>query len=105
MTQVELDQALAVQTGEQLSVIRRLGFSLLIEPREEPAADEICLVLHCPFCGDQVPYLGRSGDGSNALAECPRCDVYVEFHDRDVFPASTKPGRAPGAARSRYLPA
>jgi hypothetical protein len=105
MTQAQLNHALAIQTGEQLSVIRRLGFSLLIEPREEPAADEICLVLHCPFCGDQVPYPGRSRDGSKAMAECPGCDVYFEFDDRDVFPASTRPVRAPALARSRYLPA
>ena len=105
MTQAQLNHALAIQTGEQLSVIRRLGFSLLIEPREEPVADEICLVLHCPFCDAQVPYPGRSRDGSQALAECPGCDVYFEFDDRDVLPASTRPVRAPTLARSRYLPA
>src|SRR5207248_7534206 len=79
MTQTQLNHALAVQTGEPLSVIRRLGFSLLNGPCNEPAADDIRLVVHCPFCGDQVPYPGRSGDGSNTLAECHRCDVYFEI--------------------------
>ena len=105
MTQAQLNHALAGLDGEPLSVIRRLGFSLLIEPREEPAADDIRLVVHCPFCGDQVPYPGRSRDGSQALAECHGCDVDFEFDDRDVFPASTRPVPAPVAARSRYLPA
>ena len=105
MTQTQLDQSIAARTGQPLSVIRRLGFRLLNEPRKEPAADEIRLVLHCPFCGDQVPYPGRSRDGSNALAACDQCDVFFEFDDRDVFPASTRPGRAPVLARSRYLPA
>ena len=105
MTQTQLNHALAVQTGEPLSVIRRLGFSLLNGPCNQPAADDIRLVVHCPFCGDQVPYPGRSGDGSNTLAECHGCDVYFEFDDRDVFPASTRSDRAPVLARSRYLPA
>jgi hypothetical protein len=88
MTQAQLNRAVAARTGEPLSLIRHQGFSLLQEPRHESAADDIHLVVHCPFCGDQVPYPGRSRDGSNALAECPGCDLYFEFHDRDVFPAS-----------------
>jgi hypothetical protein len=104
MTQTQLNQAIAACTGERLAIIRHHGFSLLDERGNEPAADDICLVVHCPFCNGQVPYPGRSGDGSNALAECHGCDVYFEFDDRDVFPASTRPGRAPVVARPRYLP-
>jgi hypothetical protein len=104
MTQAQLNRAIATRTGERLSLIRHHGFSLLNERRKELAADDICLVVRCPFCGDQVPYPGRSGDGSNVLAECHGCDVYFEFDDGDVFPASTRPDRAPVVARSRYLP-
>ena len=105
MTQAQIDRAVAACTGEPLSLIRHHGFSLLTETRHQPAADDIRLVVHCPFCGDQVLYPGRSRDGSQALAECHGCDVDFEFDDRDVFPASTRPVPAPVAARSRYLPA
>jgi hypothetical protein len=62
--------------------------------------DHALLVVHCCCCGGQVPYPGRNRDGSNPLAECPDCDLYFEVHDRDVFPASTGPGRTPVLARS-----
>ena len=105
MTQAQLNHRIAERTGESLAVIRRLGFNLVTERRDQPGPEDICLVLHCPFCGDQVPYPGRSRDDSKALAECPGCDVDFEFDERDVFPASTRPVRAPTLARSRYLPA
>jgi hypothetical protein len=50
--------------------------------------DHARLIVHCCCCGGQVPYPGRTGNGSNPLAECPDCDLYFEVHDRDVFPAS-----------------
>ena len=105
MTRTQLNRSIAARTGEPLSEIRRLGFRLLVEPREEPVAGEIRLVVHCPFCRQQVPYPGRTGDGSNALAECHGCDVYFEFEDRHVFPATSRSTGAREPARSRYLPA
>ncbi len=105
MTRTQLDRSIAARTGEPLSVIRRLGFRLLVEPSEEPVAEEIRLVVHCPFCNGQVPYPGRSRDGSNALAECLGCDVYFGFHDRDVFPASSRAALRPSPTRRRYIPA
>jgi hypothetical protein len=105
MTRTQLQKSIAVRTGEPLSVIRRLGFSLLKETRDEPAVEDIRLVLHCPFCTQQVPYPGRAGDGSSALAECDGCDVYFEFDDRDVFPASSPTARGPLPMRSRSIPA
>ena len=105
MTQAQLDRAVAARTGEPLSLIRHHGFSLLTETRHQPAADDIRLVVHCPFCGDQVPYPGRSRDGSAAPAECAGCDVYFEFEDRDVFPASARRVADPSTARHRYIPA
>jgi hypothetical protein len=105
MIQTQLDRAIAARTGERLARIRHHGFSLMNERRDEPTADDLRLVVHCPFCNGQVPYPGRSGDGSNVLAECPGCDVYFEFDDCDVYPAGTGPGRAPVSTRSRYLPA
>jgi hypothetical protein len=104
MTRHQLHQAIAARTGEPLAVIRHLGFGLLREARDEPPADAIRLVLHCPFCRGQVPYPGRARDGSNALAECDVCDVYFEFDDREVFPASA-PTAAPRPMGSRPIPA
>jgi hypothetical protein len=89
MTRTQLHRSIAARTGEPISVIRRLGFRMLAEPDEEPVAEEIRLVVHCPFCGEQVPYPGRTRDGSHALAECHACDVYFDVQDRDVLPASS----------------
>jgi hypothetical protein len=99
-----LNSQVAACTGEPLAVISRLGFSLLTETRKEPAADDICLVVQCPFCGRQVPYPGRSRDGSYSLAECPDCDVAFEFDDREVLLSSSRPDQASMPAHSRYFP-
>ena len=105
MTRTQVNHVIAARTGEPLSVIRRLGFQVQPEPREEPAAEELCLVVHCPFCREPVEYPGRSRDGSTPMAECEACDVYFPFRDQDVFPAgaSCLAGREP--ARQRYIPA
>jgi hypothetical protein len=105
MNRTRVNRQIAARTGESLSVICRLGFQIQPEPREEPAAEELCLVVHCPFCREPVAYPGRSRDGSTPLAECEACDVYFPFRDQDVFPASTSrlADRAP--ARHRYIPA
>jgi hypothetical protein len=104
MTQARLNHRIAARTGESLAMIRRLGFSLVTERRDEPRPEDIRLVLHCPFCRCQVPYPGRAGDGSQPLAECTYCDVYFEFDDREVFPATSRPDRDAMPARSRSLP-
>jgi hypothetical protein len=104
MTQAWLNHRIAERTGESLAVIRRLGFNLVTERRDQPGPEDICLVLHCPFCRGQVPYPGRAGDGSQPLAECHDCDVYFEFDDCEVFPATSRPDRASMPARSRSLP-
>jgi hypothetical protein len=105
MTRNQVSHLIAARTGESLAVIRRLGFQLKSEPREEPVAEELCLVVHCPFCRGAVPYPGRSRDGSAALAECEGCDVYFPFRDGDVFPASTRRVADHSPARHRYIPA
>jgi hypothetical protein len=104
MTRAQVNHLIAARTGESLAVIRHLGFQLQPQPHEEPAPEDITLVVPCPFCRGQVPYPGRSRDGSTALAECVECDVYFEFEDRDVFPASSRAAMSP-PARRRYVPA
>ena len=90
MTRNQLNHCVATRTGESLAVIRRLGFQLKSGPREEPIAEELRLIVHCPFCRGAVAYPGRARDGSAAMAECAACDVYFPFQDRDVFPASSR---------------
>jgi hypothetical protein len=105
MTRNQVSHLVATYTGDSRAVIRRLGFQLKPEPPQEPAAEDLTLVVHCPFCREAVPYPGRSRDGSAALAECAGCDVYFEFEDREVFPASARRVANPSLARRRYIPA
>ena len=105
MTRNQVSHLIAARTGEPLSVIRRLGFQIKSEPREEPATEDICLVVHCPFCREAIPYPGRTRDGSDVLAECDQCDVFFPFEDRDVFPASARRVANPSPVRHRYIPA
>ncbi len=85
MTQAQLDRNVADRTGESLRTIHRLGFQP--DPVGPPEPEEVRLLVDCPFCGRAVPYPGRVGDGSPALAEClgPACDVYFDFVEADVY--------------------
>jgi hypothetical protein len=58
-------------------------------PPEDLEPGDLRPLLESPFCGRAVPYPGRAGDGSPALAECPgpRCDVYFDFPEADVYAA------------------
>ena len=103
MTSAQLNHRIATRTGEPLAVIRRLGFQIVSVPDEEPATEDITLVVHCPSCRGAVAYPGRSSDGSTAMAECDACDVYFGFTDGDVFPASTR--AIAESTRRRYIPA
>ena len=87
MTQHQLDFAVARATGESPRHVHRLGFSLLAPTPVDPEPEDLRLVLDCPSCGDAVPYPGAAGDGSPALAECPRCDVYFAYDPAEVYAA------------------
>jgi hypothetical protein len=82
-----LERSVITRTGESPRTIHRLGFQPGPGPDLEP--EELRLVVDCPFCGRAVPYPGRVGDGSHALAECPRptCDVYFDFEESEVYAA------------------
>jgi hypothetical protein len=103
MTRTQLNRSIAARTGESLSVVRRLGFSLVAGHPREPRSEDLRLVLHCPFCNRQVAYRGGSGNDSKSLAECPDCDVEFEFDDCEVFPTSTNSRRTLIPIRSRYV--
>jgi len=88
VTQPLLERAVADALGEPIASIRRLGFGLTtLNPLDE--SDDLQLVLDCPFCGRAVPYPGRARDGSLALAECLRCDVYFDFAEVEVYATAT----------------
>jgi hypothetical protein len=78
MTRAQPDRAVAGRTGESPRTIRLPGSAIQLD---HPAPEELRLVVACPLCGRAVPYPGRAGDGSPALAECPdpSCDIYFDF--------------------------
>ena len=88
MTKGQLVRAVAGATGESARTIRRRGFGVLT-PRPKDAPSELRLALDCPFCGRRVPYPG----GSDALGECPRCDVYFDVDPGEVYLTGSGPGR------------
>ena len=85
MTQAELNSQVARITGEPLSTILQLGFNIESEQYGDLEPEEVKLVLDCPFCGHPVPYPGCTGDGSEILAECDRCDIYFPFEISEVY--------------------
>jgi hypothetical protein len=103
MTRTQLNHSIAARTGESLSLIRRLGFSLVAKRPREPRTEDIRLVLHCPFCNRQVPYPGLLDDNSKPLAECRECDIEFQFDDREVFPTRARSRRNSIPVCSRYV--
>ena len=84
MIQAQLHHQIARITGEPVATILHMGFSPMPSPDElEP--EDVQLVLDCPFCGRPVPYPGLARDGSEAMAECDRCDVYFGFDPEEVY--------------------
>ncbi len=86
MTQMQLDRQIARITGDPLSTVDTLGFSVIAEGPDDLEPEDVELVLDCPFCRRPVSYPGLAGDGSEALAECDRCDVYFAFDLAEVYP-------------------
>jgi hypothetical protein len=95
MASLTIDQTIARITGESLRRIRRIGFSLPVERYTDSNADELEVVLDCPFCRRPLPYPSLVSLDDPSLAECLICDVEFEF-DRDevyvlVTPMSSLP--------------
>ena len=97
MTQAQLDRSVAAP--HRRVAPHRPPPRLPARPgRPDLEPEDLRLVVDCPFCGRAVPYPGRAGDGSPALAECldPRCDVYFDFDPAEVYAA--RPWAPPAAA-------
>lgn len=84
MTQMQLTCQIARITGEPQTTVNRLGFRVIPEQPDGLEPEDVELVLDCPFCGHQVLYPGLTGNGSETLAECDRCDVYFGFDPDEV---------------------
>jgi hypothetical protein len=89
--QTQLNHAVARATGDCLSTIRSLGFIVLPAGSSDLEPEDLDLRLDCPFCGHDVPYPGRTGDGAAALAECARCDVYFDYAAEEVYAVEARP--------------
>jgi hypothetical protein len=85
MTQAQLDSQIASITGESLTEIHLLGFSLESDHHDELESSTVQLVLDCPFCRCPVPYPGLASDDSETMAECDRCDVYFAFDLEEIY--------------------
>jgi hypothetical protein len=85
MTQAQLDSQIARITGESLTEIHLLGFSLESDHHDELESSPVQLVLDCPFCRCPVPYPELASDGSETMAECDRCDVYFGFDPEEIY--------------------
>jgi hypothetical protein len=85
MTQGQLKCQIARITGEQLLSLRFLGFNLAARHNDDLEPEDIRLVLDCPFCRQPVPYPGPAADGSQAMGECDRCDIYFDFDPGEVY--------------------
>jgi hypothetical protein len=88
MTRFQLEAQIARITGEPLNRVRRQGFSLMAEDHDPADDEEVRLVLDCPFCRQPVRYPGPTTNGSEAMAECDRCDVYFGFDTSEVYAAA-----------------
>jgi hypothetical protein len=86
MTQLQLDSAVARSTGEDLCVVRCLGFSPLPLGLAGLEPEDLSLVVDCPFCGHGTSLTVHDA-GLPAMAECDHCDVYFDFATEDVYAA------------------
>jgi len=85
MAQIQLTCQFAKITGEPLSTVNRLGFSVIPDQPDGLEPEDFKLVLDCPFCGLPVPFPGLASDGSETLAECDQCDIYFGFDVDEVY--------------------
>ena len=87
MTQSQLESTMAHATGESVCLVRHRGFGVASLEARSFAADDLMLVLDCPFCRHRVTYPGLTRNGSPAMAECLGCDVYFDFAMDEDIPA------------------
>jgi hypothetical protein len=96
MTQAEIDHAVALVTGETVRDVRHPGFSILPDRPASQDPTDLTLVIDCPFCRSTVPYPGRAGMHTTALAACLACDVEFEFDQWEVYAIDNVLGRTTG---------
>jgi hypothetical protein len=85
MTQAQLDDAVACATGESITTIRSLGFSLEPHERDDSEPEDPGLAVICPSCHEPVPYAGLTRAGAPTLGECLACDLYFDVAIGQIF--------------------
>jgi hypothetical protein len=85
MTQAQLEDAVACATGESITTIRSLGFSLEPHEGDDTEPEILGLAVICPCCHEPVPYAGLTRDGSPTLGECLACDIFFDVAIGQIF--------------------
>ncbi len=92
MTQIQLECAVAVATGESVRTVHALGFGLAAGPACGLEPEDLGLFAACPRCGAAAPLPARRHPDRLDFAACPRCALAFDYRDDEVFAApSSRP--------------
>jgi len=92
MTQMQLEYAVAVATGESVRTVHALGFGLAAAPPGDLEPEDLGLFAACPRCQAAAPLPARRNPDRLDFAACPRCALAFDYRDDEVFAApSSRP--------------
>ena len=89
MTQMQLEYAVAVATGESVRTVHALGFGLAAGPPGGLEPEDLGLFAACPRCGAPAALPARAHPDRLDFAACPRCGLAFDYRDDEVFAAAT----------------
>ena len=88
MTQLQLESAVAVATGETVRTVHALGFGPAAGPAAGLEPEDLGLFAACPRCAAAAPLPPRGHPDRLDFAECPRCGLAFDCRDDEVFAAA-----------------